>query len=820
MLCPYLFEGISMGAAREKKESKAAKAEKEARPYLGEVRGILFLALALFIGLALFSYSPTDPSLNSIGAHPSIHNLGGLIGAYTADGLISLLGLASYLVVLVLLVLGISSFRESGQPFKYSQVLLLLFFLAMASVLFQLKWRMVEIGGVNQEVWAGGLFGSLIAEPLRQYLNSVGAYLAVISLGLLTFVWGTGVSIAKMAVYVKRFLVACALKGKSLAVIYAARLKKAFEKYQESRRQALKVKEAAEKEAKVPQPVKISIPRTVEPSPPLPEKVVKLLPKEKPPEPEKIERKVAEAPALTGGAEPKVFQRVDVKENAKKVEDQLSFSQMMKGFVLPPLNILDAEERGEVKVDEESLKMNSKLLEKKLLDFGVEGRVTEIHPGPVITMYEFEPAAGIKVSKIVNLEDDLTLAMGGRSVRIVSHLQGKPAVGIEIPNHTRETVYLKEILSDLKFQKAESKLTLCLGKDTEGLSYVSDLQKMPHLLVAGATGAGKSVCLNAIILSMLYKATPEEVRFIFVDPKMLELSIYQGIPHLLLPVVTEPKKAAISLRWAVAEMERRYKLMSDAQVRNLAGYNKKIEKGELKDREIPVPEGSQMLPLKHEDKLPFIVIIIDELADLMMVAGREVEEYITRLAQMARAAGIHLILATQRPSVDVITGIIKANFPARVSFKVSSAHDSRTIIDTVGAEHLLGMGDMLFIPPGIAKLVRVHGAFVSDSEVTRVVEHLKKQGKPVYDESILNFKEPKAEGEMGDEESDELYDQAVAIVTETRQASISMVQRRLRIGYNRAARMIERMEQEGIVSAPDGAKGREVLASNFAEGSS
>jgi DNA segregation ATPase FtsK/SpoIIIE, S-DNA-T family len=807
---------MRLGKEKEKKEGKG-KTEKAPRPYLGEVRGILFLALAAFIGLALWSYSPVDPSLNSTGSHQAIQNLGGLIGAYTADGLISLLGLASYLVVLVLLILGVSSFRDTSSPFKISQVFLLLFFLSMASVLCQLQWQTLPLS--NQKVLAGGLFGALIADPLRQYLNPVGAYIAVISLGLLTFVWGTGVSLAKVLVFVKRFLVACVLKAKSLTVIYGARLKIGWDKYWEARRLRKKAEAAVPKDVKPPPAVKISIPKPAPALAQLPEKVaekmVKMLPKERP-EPDPVAKRPSEASSSGSLGEPKVFQRVDVsREINKKMEDQLSFAQMMKGFMLPSLNLLDAVDRGEVTVDEESLKMNSRLLEKKLLDFGVEGRVTEIHPGPVITMYELEPAAGIKVSKIVNLEDDLTLAMGGRSVRIVSHLQGKPAVGIEIPNHSRETVYLKEILADSKFQKAESKLNLCLGKDIEGLPFVSDLQKMPHLLVAGATGAGKSVCLNALILSMLYKATPEEVRFIFVDPKMLELSIYQDIPHLLLPVVTEPKKAATSLRWAVAEMERRYKLMSDAQVRNLAGYNKKIEKGELQGKEIPVPEGSTLLPLKHDSKLPFIVIVIDELADLMMVAGREVEEYITRLAQMARAAGIHLILATQRPSVDVITGIIKANFPARISFKVSSAHDSRTIIDTIGAEHLLGMGDMLFLPPGISKLVRVHGAFVSDSEVMRVVDHLKKQGKPVYDESILTFKEAKAEGEV-EEMDDELYDQAVSIVTETRQASISMVQRRLRIGYNRAARMIERMEQEGIVSAPDGAKGREVLVSSFA----
>jgi S-DNA-T family DNA segregation ATPase FtsK/SpoIIIE len=801
-----------MKLAKEKREANT-RAARIMKSHRGEVMGIIFLALAVFSGLALFSYSPTDPSLNSTSSIQVIHNLGGLIGAYTADGLISLLGIASYLIILVFLVFGFSSFRESESRVKVPQLLLLLYFLAMSAVLCQLQWKIVSLFGV--EILAGGLIGSVIADPLRHYLNPVGAYWVVLSTGLLTFVWGTGISLTKGALFVKRFVGACIRKLQLFAVIYGARFKKSWERYRETKRAAQKLKETAQKELKPVPPVKITIPRTDASHPPLPEKAAKLLPKEKIEE----EKKIVSS-SLPGTQEPKVFKRVDVGlENQKKVEDQMSFAQMMKGFALPPLNLLDVPERGEVPVDEESLKMNSKILEKKLFDFGVEGRVTEIHPGPVITMYEFEPAAGVKVSKIVGLEDDLSLNMGGRSVRIVSHLQGKAAVGIEIPNHNRETVYLKEILADLKFQKAESKLTLALGKDIEGLSFVTDLQKMPHLLVAGATGTGKSVCLNAIILSMLYQATPEEVRLLFVDPKMLELSIYQGIPHLLLPVVTEPKKAAIALRWAVAEMERRYRLMSDAQVRNIAGYNKKIEKGLLKDQSIPPPEGSDAEPMRHDQKLPFIVIIIDELADLMLVAGREVEEYITRLAQMARAAGIHLILATQRPSVDVITGVIKANFPARVSFKVSSTHDSRTILDGRGAEHLLGAGDMLFLPPGASKLVRLHGAYVSDMEVGRVVDHLKKQGKPIYDETILQYKETKEDGAIEEDMNDELYDQAVAIVTETRQASISMVQRRLRIGYNRAARMIDRMESEGIVSAANGAKGREVLASNLAEGS-
>lgn len=797
--------------SRSKKNVPSLKDSFFSNTHLGEVLGIFFLTLTTFLSLALFSYSALDPSLDSSSHTSSVANLGGIIGAYSADALFHLLGGAAYLLLIIFLIMGVSSFIKNRPPLRLVHFCLLLFFTWTAAILFQLHSQTFIFA--TKEFQAGGFLGALIAEPLRHYLNIVGAYLMVISLGLLTFVWGTGVSLAHVGNFLKRFFVAFYFKAKSLSVVYYSRLKIRLEEYKQKRALQLKVREEELKKKKeeikaAPVPVKINIPKALPTEENKIEKILKALPVEKTP------AIISEKTILEdlGESEPKVFARQDVGRE-KKLEEQMSFTQMMKGFILPPITLLDNPEKQQVTIDEESLKMNSKILEKKLMDYGVEGRVTEIHPGPVVTMYEFEPAAGIKVSRIVGLQDDLSMSMGGRSVRVVSHLQGKAAVGIEIPNHNREIVYFKDLLADSKFQKSDSKLNLALGKDIEGLPSFSDLQKMPHLLVAGATGTGKSVGLNAMILSMLFRATPEEVRFIFVDPKMLELSIYQGIPHLLLPVVTDTKKAAVSLRWAVAEMERRYKLLSHAQVRNIASYNKKISNSELDLQEtIEAPIHADAQPLKHGDKLPFIVIIIDELADLMLVAGREVEEYITRLAQMARAAGIHLILATQRPSVDVITGVIKANFPARISFKVSSAHDSRTIIDTRGSESLLGMGDMLFLPPGVAKLMRLHGAYVSDAEVMRVVEHLKKQGQPVYDESILNFKETKDEDAFEEDMTDELYDQAVSIVTETRQASISMVQRRLRIGYNRAARMIDRMESEGVVSAANGSKGREVLA--------
>ena len=484
-----------------------------------------------------------------------------------------------------------------------------------------------------------------------------------------------------------------------------------------------------------------------------------------------------------------------------------------KSYALPSPTLLDFEAAKRAPIDSEQLKQNAQRLTQTLRHYGIEGQVREIRPGPIITMYEYVPAPGIKISKIANLADDLAMSMEALRVRIVAPIPGKGAVGIEIPNAGKETVYLKEIITHDNFRKSTCKLPIALGKDIEGNPRVSDLTKMPHLLVAGATGAGKSVSVNAMIMSFLFEATPEDVRLIMVDPKMLELSVYDGIPHLLLPVVTDPKKASLALRWGVDEMERRYKLLSGLGVRNIAGYNAKVQQAK---------DAGQTLTITTQDKagrdeqlscehLPFIVIIVDELADLMMVASREVEASIMRLAQMARAAGIHLILATQRPSVDVLTGVIKANFPTRIAFQVASKHDSRTILDSNGAEHLLGQGDMLFLSPGAQGMHRVHGSFVSDEEIERTVNFLKSQGEPEYDESILA---PRDEGKSESEDEDaydELYDQALAIVAETQQASISMIQRRLRIGYNRAARLVECMEREGVVGPADGAKPRAVL---------
>lgn len=578
----------------------------------------------------------------------------------------------------------------------------------------------------------------------------------------------------------------------------------------------------------------------------------------------------------------------------KRPQDQFEFVGDRKSFSLPPLDVLEADKKERSALDKDAFLVTAEKLRAKLADFGIVGEVVEIRPGPVVTMYEFLPGPGIKVSKIAALQDDLAMAMEAMRVRIVAPIPGKGVVGIEVPNRDRETVFLKEIAEQDTFQKSSSKLSMCVGKDIEGMPYVLDLAKAPHLLIAGTTGSGKSVAVNSMIMSILLKATPEEVRFIMVDPKMLELSVYEGIPHLLLPVVTDPKKAALALRWAVEEMERRYQMLSEAGVRNIAGFNKLVETQASEEKPAAAPaakkkskpkkmlvvdvEGSTVpaapasasdglgvaMPREDDDelreaivsepastleadgeedaefeedgeaaapaeaastekkelkKLPYIVVIIDELADLMMVASREVETYVARLAQMARAAGIHLMVATQRPSTDVVTGIIKANFPTRISFMLRSKPDSMTILGTVGAEALLGMGDMLIMPPTSAHLQRVHGAFVSEHEIKKAVDHLKAQGKPVFDESILKPRDEEGEGGGGEEDelSDELYDQALAAVSEMRSVSISMLQRKMRIGYNRAARMIERMERDGVVGPADGAKPREVLLRGLGE---
>jgi len=724
-----------------------------------EVLGISLLALAVLLALSLFSFSPDDISFDNQPSEPQkTSNLAGLVGSYLADIFFQAFGLTAFLWPFVLAFFALRLFRSSEisvSPLK--AICWAGLFLAVSGLL-SLGLGKVNLLGTSMN--SGGALGKVLAHTGERFLNLTGAVLLLALVLVVCMMVITNLSWVEMSNGIRQ--------------LYSS----ALERWQEFLKERRKRKKEEAREARRKEPVPAVI----------------------------IDQQV--------GA-PKEKPTVVLQEK----QEHFPFLDSRGSYVLPPLSLLEDPEQKEVKVDKESLLANAKILEKRLSDFGVQGKVNEVRPGPVITMYEYEPAPGIKINKIVGLSDDLALALRAISVRIVAPIPGKAAVGIEIPNSIREPVYLKDILGVPEFQASESKLTLALGKDIFGSSFITNLQKMPHLLVAGATGTGKSVSLNSMICSILYKADPEEVKFLMIDPKRLELSIYEGIPHLLHSVVFDPKAAAMVLRWATQEMEVRYRLMAEKGVRNIERYNQKAEKEKKEHRKkpsLPIPQGGEGTNGQGGEPaqpLPYIVIVIDELADLMMVSARDVEASLTRLAQMARAAGIHLLLATQRPSVDVLTGVIKANFPTRISFQVSSKTDSRTILDANGAEHLLGSGDMLFLPPGTSRLVRVHGAYVSEVEILRVVEHWKKQGRPVYDPSILEAKEEAQETDANG--YDEMYDQAVALVTETRQASISMIQRRLRVGYNRAARMIEKMEEEGVVGPADGSRPREVYIKKF-----
>ncbi len=745
-----------------------------------EISAVAWLALSTFFILILATYNSNDPSFNNNLNPEQIANAGGVIGSHVADLLLQVFGLSGLLFPVAFLCLGLKLLRLKDIEARFHKILAFGILIFSLCGLISLRFGSIDLWGRSIQE-AGGAFGKMLAGVLTHYLNPGGAF-------LLLFV----VFLASLLITIRFSLLWFLKKARErLALMMdGRRAQKEEKKVEKTARKEQKKQE--KEEAKDIGPPVISTPNIVEAS-----------------------------SEWAGGKK---------KSKEKKKAKDFEILETSGDYRFPSLALLEHDQPATPPQDPDSLAENARLLERKLLDFGVQGKVVEVKPGPVVTMYEFLPAPGIKVNKIAGLQDDLTMALRALSIRIVAPIPGRGVVGIEIPNKDRETVFLKEILESDEFQNARTQLPLALGKDIFGRTIVAELGQMPHLLVAGATGSGKSVSINTMVLSLLYRATPEDVRMIMIDPKMLELSIYEGIPHLLLPVVTDPKKAALSLTWAVREMERRYRLMAAKGVRNIEGYNRKIAQEEANEVPLPEPppvetedilameEEEPFLPLEEEEvlehgHLPYIVIMVDELADLMIVAGREIEESITRLAQMARAAGIHLILATQRPSVDVITGLIKANFPTRVSFKVFSRTDSRTILDSMGAETLLGKGDMLFLPPGTGVLKRVHGAFVSETEVERVVDFLKRQGEPEYDGKILEaFAGSKENGLGEDDEYDEKWDEALAIVSESRQASISMLQRRLRVGYNRAARMIEQMEKEGIIGLSDGtSKPREVF---------
>ena len=745
------------------------------RALMQEARWALLGFVALVAVLALGGYNPADPAWSHAGRGMQVTNPMGRFGAWASDLLFYLFGGAAWLWALLPLVLIFISWgarqralREATEVEARPLWLTLGGFLAFLLSVSAFAALRFHTSGVGLPMGPGGVIGEGLATLIGQAFGFTGATLIVAALWLLS--WRIFSGLPWMVLFERTGAFFEGAVGGGERVV---------ESWQDRR---IGKEVAQQREATVEQ-------KRAEPM-----------------EPVFIE---PAAPPVTPVSR-KAAQR---KEREKQVP---LFPEALVGGTLPPLSLLDPAQPPTDMPTEETLQFTSRLIETRLGDFGVEVKVIAAYPGPVITRYEIEPAVGVKGSQIVNLARDLARALALVSVRVVETVPGKSCMALELPNPKRQTVRLSEILSSRPYHNMSSPLTVALGKDIGGQPIVADLAKMPHLLVAGTTGSGKSVGVNAMILSMLYKAEPDSVRLILVDPKMLELSIYEGIPHLLAPVVTDMRQAANALTWCVAEMERRYKVMSKLGVRNLASANDHIQKAAEKGE--PIPNPLSLTPESPEPlrSMPHIVVVIDELADLMMVAGKKVEELIARLAQKARAAGIHLILATQRPSVDVITGLIKANIPTRIAFQVSSKIDSRTILDQMGAEALLGQGDMLYLPPGTGYPQRVHGAFVADDEVHRVVDYLKQMGAPEYEEGILTgVVDGEGEGGEGgdnDAESDPLYDQAVEIVLKNRRASISLVQRHLRIGYNRSARLIEAMEKAGLVSSMDGRGGREVLA--------
>ena len=760
-------------AQAKRKQIPARPLSSQILKNIREVSVICLAAVSIFLFIALSSFYPGDPAWSHSASVDVIQNNTGIVGAWVADILLYLFGYLGYSFPFILAYSGWRIFKSirNEAPVNYGHyaVRVVGFILALIGAC-GLAWLHFSVGeGLPLEIkGAGGILGDALGSSIYSSFGHTGSTLILMTMALigvtlftdLSWLWvmdTTGYGTFKLLDFISGL----------------RELRQDHELGKQAKREREAVLEVEKERVEGRAPVKI---------------------------------------------EPGISEfEVSTREQKEK---QVNLFELPVDTALPPLDLLDAAPAPKGQYSRESLEAISRQVELKLKDFGIEAQVVEVLPGPVITRFEIQPAPGVKGNQIINLAKDMARSLSVVSVRVVDVIPGKSVIGLEIPNEYRELVALSDIFRSKEYDAMKSSLTIGLGKNISGQPVVADLGKMPHLLVAGTTGSGKSVALNAMILSLLYKSTPKDIRLIMIDPKMLELSVYEGIPHLLAPVVTDMREASNALRWCVAEMERRYKIMASVGVRNIAGYNRKVEEASGRGEPIPDPTYrpiSEDDPVRYLESLPFIVVIVDELADMMMTTGKKVEELIARLAQKARASGIHLILATQRPSVDVITGLIKANIPTRIAFQVSSKVDSRTILDQMGAETLLGHGDMLYLPAGTSIPERIHGAFVDDHEVHAVVENIKARGEPSYNEDIL--KGP-AEGgaqavagiDKASDEMDPLYDEAVQIVTETRKASISYVQRRLKIGYNRAARIIEEMERSGLVSQTGSNGSREVLA--------
>jgi len=761
---------------------KSAKTRGRSSPggltrHAGEALLIVCGAAALYFLLALATYSVNDPGWSSTGSENGVDNWGGRFGAWISDLLYQGFGHMAWLVPVMILVLGWRLYH--GKLAMYPRDLTRRLVAGAGFVLTivggcGLEYQHFHAAAAAMPFVAGGALGAVTSQGLQGVVGFAGSTVFLLAMFLTGVTLFTKLSWFRLMDWIGEEVFRFAelvwgSVGRTMDRAAGKRAKKAREDSVKA------IRERLNPEGRRP-------PRI----------------------------------------EPKMQSKPDSGRLEREKQSSLFEPQTSDASVIPPLTLLDPSEQHDQGFSRDALEAMSRLVEKKLADFNIDVEVVAVHPGPVITRFEIEPAPGVKASQIQNLSRDLARALSTVSVRVVENIPGKTVIGLEVPNETREVVRLVEGMSSTAYEEANSPLALMLGKDISGVPVIADLGRMPHLLVAGTTGSGKSVCLNALILSMVYKSPPQDVRLIMVDPKMLELSIYDGIPHLLAPVVTEMGEAANALRWCIYEMERRYRVMAALGVRNIAGYNRKVVSAADSGEPIIDPLAQDPESAGPLSKLPYVVIIIDELADLMIVVGKKVEELITRLAQKGRAAGIHLILATQRPSVDVITGLIKANIPSRIAFQVSSKVDSRTVLDQIGAEHLLGHGDMLYLPTGTSVPERVHGSFVTDQEVHRVVEHLKEAGEPVYNEEILagssrvneaiTGEAPAGAGGGESPEDDPLYDQALRIVTESRRASVSSVQRQLRVGYNRAARMIEAMEQAGVVGPLQSNGKREVIA--------